>query len=301
MANNHFKIDKGLTLAPQASPPSNPVNGDMYFDSVLGEFRKHENSIWSSLGATSSLTTGSTIDYLGATSPSGFIFSNGTTIGSVASGAINRANADTEPLFTMLWDNYSNSILPIQDSAGAPTTRGVSASADFAANKRMPTPPLSSIGNYSPQTALQYTRAIKSGNQTTGTGTIKVTFSGTSVDNYSAFNNALDRIDITKTGQYSVQLSIDTEFGGGNANPRTVLLYINGSSVAANEFTLAGSANNGLTQHINWFGNLNSGDYVEAFFSTAISTTIGVSNTALIVEETTGNGSLFTTKKLIKL
>lgn len=70
----------------------------------------------------------------------GWVWLNGTTIGSVASGATGRANADTSALFAMLWTDYSNAVLPIQDSSGNPSTRGANAAADFAANKRLPVP-----------------------------------------------------------------------------------------------------------------------------------------------------------------
>lgn len=72
------------------------------------------------------------------TAPSGWLEENGGTIGSASSGATARANADTLNLYTALWTNFDNTLLPIQTSAGAATTRGASASADFAANKRLP-------------------------------------------------------------------------------------------------------------------------------------------------------------------
>lgn len=72
------------------------------------------------------------------TAPSGWVVENGGTIGSAASGATTRANADTEALFTVLWSEFTNAELPIQTSTGAASTRGTTAAADFAANKRMP-------------------------------------------------------------------------------------------------------------------------------------------------------------------
>ena len=85
---------------------------------------------------------GAMMDYLGTTAPTGWVLGAGKTIGSVASSGTERANADTEDLFTLLWTNFTNTELVIQDSAGSQTTRGISAAADFAANKRMPTPDL---------------------------------------------------------------------------------------------------------------------------------------------------------------
>lgn len=68
----------------------------------------------------------------------GWIWADGKTIGNAASGATNRANADTQSLFLQIWADFPNSVRPIQDSTGAASTRGVSAAADYAANKRLP-------------------------------------------------------------------------------------------------------------------------------------------------------------------
>lgn len=76
----------------------------------------------------------------GNAAPAGWLECNGNTIGSGSSGGTARANADTEALFTVFWNSTANADLAIQDSTGAATTRGASASADFAANKRMPLP-----------------------------------------------------------------------------------------------------------------------------------------------------------------
>ena len=54
---------------------------------------------------------------------------NDGTSGSASSGATSRANADTQALFSLLWDNISNAWAPV--SGG----RGATAAADFAANK----------------------------------------------------------------------------------------------------------------------------------------------------------------------
>ena len=79
---------------------------------------------------------GEMTDYLGTTAPTGWIFADGRTIGSATSDATNRANADTEALFTLLWDSYADSILAV--SSG----RGANAAADFAANKTIVVPDL---------------------------------------------------------------------------------------------------------------------------------------------------------------
>lgn len=80
---------------------------------------------------------GTVATFARSTAPDGWIKSNGGTIGNAASGATTRANADTINLFTVLWENFSNDVLPIYTSTGVATTRGASAAADFAANRRL--------------------------------------------------------------------------------------------------------------------------------------------------------------------
>lgn len=62
---------------------------------------------------------------------SGFVRYNGRTIGSATSGASERANLDCEALFLDQWAAFSNTLCPV--SGG----RGVSAAADWAANKTL--------------------------------------------------------------------------------------------------------------------------------------------------------------------
>lgn len=78
---------------------------------------------------TTVFQTGDTIfvEFDGARS--GWVRQNGRTIGSVTSGATERANADTQALFVWLWSNFSDSLCPV--SSG----RGASAADDFADNK----------------------------------------------------------------------------------------------------------------------------------------------------------------------
>jgi hypothetical protein len=76
----------------------------------------------------------------GLTAPAGWVRRHGGTIGNAISGATERNHADTEALFTLIWEETDNADYHIQDSAGTPTIRGANAAADFAANKRMPLP-----------------------------------------------------------------------------------------------------------------------------------------------------------------
>jgi hypothetical protein len=71
-----------------------------------------------------------------ASAPTGWVAGDGGTIGNVGSGAT-RANVDTLALFTLWWTDYSDALCPILTSAGAGSTRGASAAADWAALKRL--------------------------------------------------------------------------------------------------------------------------------------------------------------------
>lgn len=95
-------------------------------------------AIAAAIGALSIIPVGTVESFALASAPTGWIKANGGTIGNASSGATLRANADTSALFTALWTDFPNTVLAIQDSTGAASTRGASAAADFAANKRLP-------------------------------------------------------------------------------------------------------------------------------------------------------------------
>src|SRR5512139_3668854 len=64
----------------------------------------------------------------------GWVRDNGRTIGSATSGGTERANADTQALFTFLWNNFADAVCPVS------TGRGASAAADWGANKTIGLP-----------------------------------------------------------------------------------------------------------------------------------------------------------------
>jgi hypothetical protein len=86
----------------------------------------------SPVDATTILATGDLKIRHGTGILSGFVRANGRTIGSATSGATERANADTQALFTYLWDTDAN--------LSVSTGRGVSSAADWAANKTIALP-----------------------------------------------------------------------------------------------------------------------------------------------------------------
>lgn len=77
--------------------------------------------------------------FLRSAAPTGYVAASGGTIGDASSGGTARANADTSVLFGLIWA-LDATAYPITDSVGGASTRGASASADFAAHKRLPLP-----------------------------------------------------------------------------------------------------------------------------------------------------------------
>jgi len=51
MALNFFRVSKGLSVKPQASAPSSPSNGDIYYNSTSNQFQKYENGAWGTFGS----------------------------------------------------------------------------------------------------------------------------------------------------------------------------------------------------------------------------------------------------------
>lgn len=86
------------------------------------------------------LPTGAVQQFVQTTAPTGWLKMNGQSIGNASSGATGRANADTAALFAVLWSNMAQADATVQDSAGSTVSRGASATADFAANRRIVVP-----------------------------------------------------------------------------------------------------------------------------------------------------------------
>lgn len=82
------------------------------------------------------LPAGIIVDYFGTGAPAGWMNCNGTTIGSATSEATGLADNTTRTLYMHLWNSFNNTICPVIGG------RGVSADADFTANKPITLPDL---------------------------------------------------------------------------------------------------------------------------------------------------------------
>jgi hypothetical protein len=105
--------------------------GDVQTGNTLVAYYNGVDFIVTDLGDTPEVTftTGDAKLTLKDTADTGWVLADDGTIGSAGSGASNRANADTEGLYTLLWNNISDTYAPVTGG------RGASAAADFAADK----------------------------------------------------------------------------------------------------------------------------------------------------------------------
>lgn len=113
------------------------VSADLNFpsDDTIQSYRVTGQQILDFIIANVTLhTTGDLKPTLKATADAGWVMANDGTIGNAASSATTRANADTLDLFSLLWNNISNT------HAAVSSGRGASAAADFAANKTIALP-----------------------------------------------------------------------------------------------------------------------------------------------------------------
>jgi hypothetical protein len=148
----------------------------------------------SSVSATAIFQTGDLLWLPISGTRTGWVRANARTIGSAASGATERANADAEELFLYLWNNFSDSLCPV--TAG----RGGSAAADWAANKLIATLDMRSRGMYGLQgmgnTDLTITGGSSSAAAAVGASTVLLTSSNMPVMNITV---STAHLNITST------------------------------------------------------------------------------------------------------
>ena len=57
MANNSFKVDKGLSLKPQSSSPIDPISGDIYYNSLNDTYSLRQDDKWFNLSSRVNLSS----------------------------------------------------------------------------------------------------------------------------------------------------------------------------------------------------------------------------------------------------
>lgn len=115
-----------------AATISLPIDGS-YIKAGTISIDKIDNNFKKNMG----WTTGDVKLTYKRTADSGWVLLNDGSIGNASSGATTRANADTYDLFKLMWDIP---LCTVQTFAGVNTSKGSSATKDWAANKRLVLP-----------------------------------------------------------------------------------------------------------------------------------------------------------------
>lgn len=132
--NLNFNSFKGINLA-AGTENGNAIEYSQ-LQTVIDSISTLDTTLRALISAAA-IPTGQRGSFFRQTAPPGWIIANGGTIGNASSGATTRANADTENLFTLFWNSFTNALLPVFNSDGSVSSRGASAAADYAANKRI--------------------------------------------------------------------------------------------------------------------------------------------------------------------
>jgi len=199
------------------------------------------NAHWELLNpaATSPFTTGDIKTTLKTVADIGWVMMNDGTIGSAASGASTRANADTQALFTLLWNNISDANCPVVGG------RGSSAAADFAANKKITLPKilgraLASAGSGAGLTTRNLGDAIGAETVTLTAATqASMPVSGGTVSGGSVSGGTINGASTTTLGTSGAQV---VSTGTCPCAPNTVYPQVSGSTSGA---TLSGATASG--------------------------------------------------------
>lgn len=61
MADNFYRVSRGLSLNPRTTVPTNPVNGDLYYDATKGSFVFYDNGFWINLASQVDVAAAATL------------------------------------------------------------------------------------------------------------------------------------------------------------------------------------------------------------------------------------------------
>jgi microcystin-dependent protein len=172
---------------------------------------------------------------LKTTADTGWVMMNDGSIGSAASGATTRANADTEALYTLIWNNISDTWAPV---AGG---RGGSAASDFAADKALTLP--RTLGRALAVSGSGASLTARALGEFLGVETHQLTEAQTPVKSHAHGAGSL-------TGTESPAVSVGNAggianniTGGGNIGTTNLTISISGSTAAASDATASAHPN----------------------------------------------------------
>jgi microcystin-dependent protein len=174
----------------------------------------------SSVEAAALLATGDFLWQPVTGTRTGFVRANARTIGSAASGATERANADAEDLFLYLWTNFSDTLCPVTGG------RGANAAADWAANKVIATLDMRGRGAFGLDDMGNTAAAIIAAGTPTAAG------SSGGAETVTVAQANLPSVNFTVTGTAAAQTITDTR----TYTVRSAAANVEVSNTGANEF-----------------------------------------------------------------
>lgn len=182
--------------------------------------------------------TGTIEMWLSSTPKPGYLVCDGTTsIGDATSGAT-VANAYTEGLYRYLWDSVSNTYAPVA------TGRGVSASADFAAHKKITLPSTKDMSPYGIGTTITSAMATSGASTVMATGSVGT--SGSTAADLQAHTHTWAMKNTSANANYPTGIAFAGMAGGGtslfqtNAADTTVSFGINSTGTGGGHVHTAG-------------------------------------------------------------
>lgn len=136
---SHWNASHSLTMATQAligriSAGAGAAEEIPITTTIANALNSADGKAFLAALGLGAFSTGDIKPSFNPTVDAGWVLSNNGSIGDATSGATNRANADTQNLYVLLWNNLSQTGAPV---AGG---RGASALADFNAHKPMNLP-----------------------------------------------------------------------------------------------------------------------------------------------------------------
>jgi uncharacterized delta-60 repeat protein len=119
MADNNFRVNRGLSLNPQTTAPVSPVNGDTYYDSTLGSFVFYNNGNWINLSSQVDVASAATLSSAAFTAP---IVQNSLVriTGSTASNVVGLA-ASAGGKQVVLYNNSTATVNILSNNSGEAT------------------------------------------------------------------------------------------------------------------------------------------------------------------------------------
>jgi len=119
MADSSFRINRGITLNPQASAASSPTNGDLYYDSTMGSFSFYDNGFWINLASRSDVVSAASMTsaaFTAAVVQNPLIRITGST-----TGTVHGITASTDGKFVFIYNN-SSAVITIANQSGTEGT-----------------------------------------------------------------------------------------------------------------------------------------------------------------------------------